>query len=225
MPSRGSAARTTSIAWCGVNPAARGPQRALEALAVARRQLRRPLGARGRRLRQPGERRVEVADHLVRDPHAAVGVHAIDVDRQQRDGADPRLVLDLHHVVAERHARGRRRAAARAAPGGGRARCSRARADDPRRSCPWPWWSSRTAAGGARSPPAAGRDRAGACRTSPARPRAGARRARRSRRALERRGRGAAPAGAPRAPPAPARSRRRAPRPRAGPRGRARAAR
>src|SRR4029453_10246185 len=50
---------------------------------------------------QPLERGVEVADDFVRDRHARIRIDGVDVDREQRDLADPRLVLDLDDVVAE----------------------------------------------------------------------------------------------------------------------------
>ena len=81
----------------------RRAKRAVKAVTVQRGHLGRPLRLYGRKLGQPLERGVEVADYLVGDRHARVRIHGIHVDRQQGDLADPRLILHLDDVVAEPH--------------------------------------------------------------------------------------------------------------------------
>ena len=81
----------------------RGSKRAMKSVTVLRSHRGRPLGAKGRTLRQPLERSVEVADHLVGNCHASIRIHGIHVDRQERHLADPGLILHLHDVVAEPH--------------------------------------------------------------------------------------------------------------------------
>ena len=51
--------------------------------------------------RQPRQRVIEVADHLVRDVHAGVDIGALDIDVQHRHLADPGLVFHLDRVVAQ----------------------------------------------------------------------------------------------------------------------------
>src|SRR6185312_12819205 len=79
----------------------RRPQRSLEVLAVAGKRGAAP-AVLERLLRDEGlERGIEIAGRLLRNRDGAVGVGLLDPDMQQRNVADPGLVLDLGGVVTE----------------------------------------------------------------------------------------------------------------------------
>ena len=86
----------------GREAGARRAKRPLEALPLLPGRLGRPVMGERVEAGEMLQRGVEVADHLVRDHHAAIGVDRIDVHGQDGNLADPRLVLHLDDVVAQR---------------------------------------------------------------------------------------------------------------------------
>ena len=102
MPSRGKRLAHGVDGLVRREAGGRRAQRALEALPLLRgRHRAASRGGAGSRRGETRQRRVEVADDLVGDRHAGIGVDRIDVHGQERDLADPRLVLHLDDVVAQ----------------------------------------------------------------------------------------------------------------------------